>query len=595
MGKWDAREPQHMKTGIVIQCRMSSNRLPGKVLARVREKPMLQYLLDSLRQARHGLPVVIATSSEASDDPLADFCQENDLDCHRGPLEDVAGRFADVLRAFGFTAFVRLCGDSPLLDWRIMDAVLDLFAARPVDLATNVHPRSFPAGQSVEVVSSSAFLEAEARMTDPADREHVTRYFYRHASEYTIANYSSWLNFPCLRLSVDTPRDMQRFAYILERTKGAPWTMDATALSVLAAEHESTASHKNAPGRVSLAGKRMLRAGVIGLGVGAHHLRVFVEHPAVEIIGICDVNKERLSGISAEAGLGAGALPGCLFTHCAEDILLHPDIDLVSIASYDNYHHGQILAAFGAGKNVFVEKPLCMNREQAASIREALGEAELSSNMCLRTAPLFRQLKKTLASGDFGRVYHMEADYLWGRVEKLTNGWRGKLDNYSIVYGASVHMIDLVMWLTGKRPCTVSCYGNGIATAESGFRFNDFSCMILAFPDGMTCKIAAHGGCAHPHFHALKIFGTKKTFLHEGPQTYWAETSGFGVLPRLDAAYPAKGKRGDLLKGYIDYLLGAVDSPPVCAHEVFDCMDVCFAAEDSMKARCPVTITYSRN
>jgi spore coat polysaccharide biosynthesis protein SpsF len=217
-----------MRIGAIVQARMSSQRLPGKVLAEVSGKPLLLYLYERLTHCRNIDGIVIGTSTDGSDDPVALFCQQHGIPHLRGSLNNVAGRFKAALDAFGLDAFVRVNGDSPLLDQRLIDHGVELFRANGADLVTNVFPRTFAPGQSVEVVCGAVFRETCARMTDPQDQEHVTRFFYRHSQDFKIMNFSAPKAYPQMHLAVDTPSDLERFRAIIQRMTKPPalYTLD---------------------------------------------------------------------------------------------------------------------------------------------------------------------------------------------------------------------------------------------------------------------------------------------------------------------------------------------------------------------------------
>jgi spore coat polysaccharide biosynthesis protein SpsF len=202
----------------VVQARMSSRRLPGKSLLPLAGRPALRYVLDRLERAARLDLVVVATSTDPSDDPLAAFCSEEGVECHRGPLDDVAARFGEAVERYELDAFVRISGDSPLLDQQLVDRAVDLFHDVPV--VTNVQPRSFPHGQSVEVVDARTFHAALAEMTDLSDREHVTPSLYRHV-RYT--NFAAPEDFSDVRLVLDTPEDADRIAAMLARLERPHW------------------------------------------------------------------------------------------------------------------------------------------------------------------------------------------------------------------------------------------------------------------------------------------------------------------------------------------------------------------------------------
>ncbi|MDO8463204.1 MAG: glycosyltransferase family protein [bacterium] len=206
-----------MTIGIIVQARMSSQRLPGKVLRDLGGKPMLLYTLERVALA-HGVDgVIVATSDETSDDPIAAFCADKSIPCFRGSLVDVAGRFFAAADAHEFDAFVRVCGDSPLTDPAVISTAVALFRGSEYDLVTNTFPRSFPVGVSVEVVRTEPFRRAHVRMTDPLDREHVTRYYYQHPEEFRIKNFSASHDNSTAQLAVDTVEDWERFVRIVQQ------------------------------------------------------------------------------------------------------------------------------------------------------------------------------------------------------------------------------------------------------------------------------------------------------------------------------------------------------------------------------------------
>jgi len=218
----------------IIQARLSSTRAPGKVMRKVSGKPVLGFMIESLGQCREPFDLVVATSSEPEDDAIADYCTATGVACVRGDLNDVAGRYAAVLAQFPADAFVRLCGDSPFLDHRLVDRAIDLFRVGEQDIVTNVHPRSFPAGQSVEVIGTNSFLDGLGRMTEASDREHVTPYFYRHAGRYTIVNFAAQRNLSSVRLTVDSEKDFANFVSTVMRMTKPHWSYsyeDVLALS----------------------------------------------------------------------------------------------------------------------------------------------------------------------------------------------------------------------------------------------------------------------------------------------------------------------------------------------------------------------------
>lgn len=232
-----------MHLAAIIQARMSSKRLPGKVLMTVDGKPMLKYLHERLSRCRYIDHIVVSTSTDTCDDRLAAFSQTIGITCFRGPLTNVAGRFKATLDHFGFDAFVRVNGDSPLLDYRLVDRGIDLLRRKRCDLVTNVFPRTYPAGQSVEVMRSDAFRNGYARMKKRHDMEHVTPFFYRRAEAFKIYNFTASEDYRDLHLAVDTTSDFNRFSALVTAMQQPHWEYGLGQLALLCSTiHSQTKS-----------------------------------------------------------------------------------------------------------------------------------------------------------------------------------------------------------------------------------------------------------------------------------------------------------------------------------------------------------------
>jgi spore coat polysaccharide biosynthesis protein SpsF (cytidylyltransferase family) len=208
--------------GAVVQARTGSTRLPGKVLRSLRGQPLLVYVLERLERARRLDALVVATSTAAVDDAVAELCAAHGVACFRGPLDDVAARFVGAAAAHGLDAIVRVSGDSPLLDQALVDRGVELYGD-DVDLVTNVSPRTFPPGQSVEVVRTEALRAACAEMAEAEDREHVTRHLYAHPGRFRIRSFAAARDYGGLRLVVDTGEDFERVEAILGRMTRPHW------------------------------------------------------------------------------------------------------------------------------------------------------------------------------------------------------------------------------------------------------------------------------------------------------------------------------------------------------------------------------------
>jgi spore coat polysaccharide biosynthesis protein SpsF (cytidylyltransferase family) len=190
----------------VVQARMGSQRLPGKVLEPIGATPMLGHVLDRLARCRTLDAVAVATSDQPGEDPVADYAAQRGTPVVRGPLDDVAGRFLTAAAQLGAAVIVRISGDSPFMDPALVDHAVGLLDDG-CDLVTNVRPRSFPPGESVEVLRVAALAAAHPRM-DPDDREHVTPRLYRPQEGLHIRHFAAERDYGVLRLTVDTPQEL---------------------------------------------------------------------------------------------------------------------------------------------------------------------------------------------------------------------------------------------------------------------------------------------------------------------------------------------------------------------------------------------------
>lgn len=203
---------------------MSSTRRPGKVLFPVAGTPLLGHLVARLRLCSEVDDVRIATSDRPDDAPIAAFAESVGVPVFRGSLDDVSGRYLAAATGAGLDAFVRVTGDSPLLDPALVDRAVAMYRIGDAELVTNVLVRTFPRGQSVEVVNLAAYREHYRTMREAADLEHVTRALYARLDRLRVVSFTSGMPWGEIQLSVDTPDDLARFEAIVARMTRAPET-----------------------------------------------------------------------------------------------------------------------------------------------------------------------------------------------------------------------------------------------------------------------------------------------------------------------------------------------------------------------------------
>ena len=191
---------------------MSSSRFPGKVLAPLSGKPIIMHVIDRVRNAVPTELIVVLTSTDASDDPLYHFLDSQGIQVFRGDLFNTFMRFREALKDFPCRNFFRISADSPMFDARLIKQMLPFVADNVHDLVTNVFPRTFAKGLSLELVNSKSFLDIDHQALTDYEREHVTPYFYHRHQEYRIRNIEPEAHHnvqqePC---AVDTIEDLRR-------------------------------------------------------------------------------------------------------------------------------------------------------------------------------------------------------------------------------------------------------------------------------------------------------------------------------------------------------------------------------------------------
>jgi spore coat polysaccharide biosynthesis protein SpsF len=193
----------------ILQARMSSTRLPGKVLRPIRGRPMLHLQIERLLRCGAVDRLVVATSVQPDDDPIVSACTNVGVDCRRGPLNDVLDRFRVVAEAYAPDHVVRLTADCPLADQQVIDDLIALHLAGGYDYTTNALRRTFPRGLDCEIMTRDALARAASQASSPYEREHVTPFLYRANSGFRIGNLTCALDLSFLRWTVDTLEDFR--------------------------------------------------------------------------------------------------------------------------------------------------------------------------------------------------------------------------------------------------------------------------------------------------------------------------------------------------------------------------------------------------
>jgi len=189
---------------------MSSERFPGKVLAPLHGEPVIARVFSRICEIVPCERVILATSDSRSDDPLSAYVTEKlGIKVFRGSLNDVVGRYQECLHNHPSEWFVRICGDSPAIDPQLLAWMIDRVSDE-FDILTNVARRTFPPGQSIEIVNASTFSRLNSQELTPEEREHVTLHFYRFPDRYRVQNvFTTDESHSGLRFVVDTLEDLR--------------------------------------------------------------------------------------------------------------------------------------------------------------------------------------------------------------------------------------------------------------------------------------------------------------------------------------------------------------------------------------------------
>lgn len=201
----------------IIQIRMESSRLPGKIMLNLCNKPMIYHVCNRLKVSKWINKIIIATTDQASDNPIEEWSAQNEITCFRGNVDNVLSRYYYAANEAEAEVIVRITGDDPFKDVTIIDKVIEMLLQDDLDFAYNNFPPSFPEGLDVEVFSFAALKEAFENSTDDFEKEHVTQYFYRNPTLFKNKNYFHVEDVSYLRLTVDTQNDFELASEIYNR------------------------------------------------------------------------------------------------------------------------------------------------------------------------------------------------------------------------------------------------------------------------------------------------------------------------------------------------------------------------------------------
>ena len=212
-----------MTIGCIIQARMGSTRLPGKVLMDItKEKPVLYYVINQLKHCKSIEKIIVATTTLQEDDKIVQFCMDNKVSCFRGDSKNVLERHYRCAEKFSLSKIIRMPSDKPLLDPEVVDKIVEVFNSNSYDYVTNFLPSTFPGGTEVEVLSFDSLKKSWGNAALPSEKEHVTNYIYNNRNDFRIFNVVNSEDLSNFRWAVDRIEDLRLVREIVSRIHKSP-------------------------------------------------------------------------------------------------------------------------------------------------------------------------------------------------------------------------------------------------------------------------------------------------------------------------------------------------------------------------------------
>lgn len=330
----------------------------------------------------------------------------------------------------------------------------------------------------------------------------------------------------------------------------------------------------------------IINCAIIGSGVGLKHADILIKNKLCKLKYICELDKKKIKFLKLK-------YPNISIIQNEDIIFKDKKINLVSLASYDHYHFRQIIKSIKSKKKIIVEKPICTNEFELDLLEKLIkkNKVKITSNLVLRSTSIFKRFKKEISKLSL-KPYYIEVDYLWGRFHKLLQ-WRSKSKNYSIINGAAIHMIDLILWLVDEKPSFVRAYANKMHMKKNIFNKPSFVLIVLRYNNGLIVKLTANANGPTPHFHSVKVFSHNKTMINsfDFKKIFVKKNNSYKIIA-LKEKYPDKLNRKEIINSFVDSLIDPKKKPIVDRKDLFDTMRICLSAEKSLKEKKEIKIKY---
>lgn len=486
--------------GAVVVARMKSSRLPGKSMAEIVGRPALEWILRRLGTSRHIQKMIVATTTDPADDPIAALAARLGHACFRGSEEDVLGRVHGAVQAAGLDIVVHITGDCPMVDARLVDVCVDRYLSEPVDYA---RLEAHPDGLDVEVFGADVLATVESSFSDPWIREHVTVPLYTLPDRFRAAKVTAprELHRPDYRICIDTAEDLALANAVFTHLLKVDDNFSATDIVRLLDAR---------PDLVALnAGIKATQyaCAVIGLGaVGTlyelepfakdsvqTHARAYVKYGRTHLVAGCDVSPTRRDEFTAQWNIDR-------VYASADELFAREDIVIVSIATPAETHASLCLQAIEAGvRAILCEKPFVLDPEQGRRVLEACeaNGVRLAVNHQRRWSTRYQAMRDFIGTGQLGAIECVRAHYTKGAMNTGT------------------HMVDLLRFLFGE---IVSVQATETITAYSGDDDIGGVCRMAA---GFPVHLTVSDYRAHFGFEVDVIGTTGRLRTTDDDVAYW--------------------------------------------------------------------------
>jgi len=321
---------------------------------------------------------------------------------------------------------------------------------------------------------------------------------------------------------------------------------------------------------------KIFNCAVIGLGVGMRHVNVFIKSKNTNLIAICDINTLKRNKIKKLFPKNIKIYKNF------KKLVDNENLDIISIATYDDLHFEQLIYCLKKNINIIVEKPMCLKFNQLDKLFKLSFKNKILifSNLTLRGNDYFKKIKQDILKNKYGDIYYLSGDYIYGRINKIIYGWRSKIKNYSIILGGAIHIIDLINWFKDKKVISVFTIGNKSTTNNTNFKYKDFSLIILKFEDGSIAKITANFAANLPHRHLIELHGKKKSLFLDYNKSYSFSKADLNKIELVDLK-KFKYDKEFILKSNIKNILSKNYNETI---NQFNLMSISLSAEKSLKS-----------